>query len=68
MSRSAFDGIGDVDVLAFLAATALAKFCFSGRKLFIVLLVGIQILPLVGLIVPLDVVLSRSRWWARRAV
>ncbi len=46
-------------VLAFLAAVALAKFRFSGRKLFIVLLIGIQMLPQVGLIIPLYVVLAR---------
>jgi N,N'-diacetylchitobiose transport system permease protein len=46
-------------VLAFLAAVALAKFRFSGRKLFIVLLIGIQMLPQTGLIIPLYVVLSR---------
>ena len=32
-------------VLAFLAAVALAKFRFTGRRLFIVLLIGIQMLP-----------------------
>jgi N,N'-diacetylchitobiose transport system permease protein len=45
--------------LAFLAAVALAKFRFSGRKLFIVALIGIQMLPQTGLIIPLYVVLSR---------
>src|SRR4029077_13463920 len=46
-------------VLAFLAAIALAKFRFTGRKLFIVLMIGIQMLPSVGLIIPLYVVLAR---------
>ncbi len=46
-------------VLAFLAAVALAKFRFGGRKLFIVLLIGIQMLPQAGLIIPLYVVLAR---------
>jgi N,N'-diacetylchitobiose transport system permease protein len=46
-------------VLAFLAAVALAKFRFTGRKLFIVLMIGIQMLPQVGLIIPLYVVMSR---------
>jgi N,N'-diacetylchitobiose transport system permease protein len=46
-------------VLSFLAAVALAKFRFTGRKLFIVGLIGIQMLPQVGLIIPLYVVLSR---------
>jgi N,N'-diacetylchitobiose transport system permease protein len=46
-------------VLAFLAAIALAKFRFTGRKLFIVLMIGIQMLPQAGLIIPLYVVLAR---------
>ncbi len=45
--------------LAFLAAVALAKFRFTGRKAFIVLMIGIQMLPQAGLIIPLYVVLSR---------
>ena len=46
-------------VLAFLAAIALAKFRFTGRRLFIVLIIGIQMLPQAGLIIPLYVVLAR---------
>ncbi len=46
-------------VLAFLAAVALAKYRFRGRKLFIVLVIGIIMLPQVGLIIPLYVVLAR---------
>jgi N,N'-diacetylchitobiose transport system permease protein len=46
-------------VLAFLAAVALAKFRFTGRKAFIVLIIGIQMLPQAGLIIPLYVVLAR---------
>ena len=46
-------------VLAFLAAIALAKFRFTGRSLFIVLIIGIQMLPQAGLIIPLYVVLAR---------
>jgi N,N'-diacetylchitobiose transport system permease protein len=46
-------------VLAFLAAIALAKFRFTGRKIFIVLMIGIQMLPAAGLIVPLYIVLAR---------
>jgi N,N'-diacetylchitobiose transport system permease protein len=45
--------------LAFLAAIALAKYRFGGRKLFIVLMIGIQMLPQAGLIIPLYVVLAR---------
>ncbi|HEY2373058.1 MAG TPA: carbohydrate ABC transporter permease [Gaiellaceae bacterium] len=46
-------------VLAFLAAVALAKYRFTGRKLFILLIIGIQMLPGAGLIIPLYVVLAR---------
>ena len=46
-------------VLSFLAAIALAKYGFSGRKLCIVLVIGIQMLPQAGLIIPLYVVLAR---------
>jgi N,N'-diacetylchitobiose transport system permease protein len=46
-------------VLAFLAAIALAKYRFTGRKVFIVLMIGILMLPQVGLIIPLYVVLAR---------
>ena len=46
-------------VLAFLAAVALARYRFSGRKLFVVLVIGIQMLPQTGLIIPLYVVLAR---------
>jgi N,N'-diacetylchitobiose transport system permease protein len=46
-------------VLAFLAAVALAKYRFTGVKLFIVLMIGIQMLPQAGLIIPLYVVLAR---------
>jgi N,N'-diacetylchitobiose transport system permease protein len=46
-------------ILAFLAAVALAKYRFTGRKLFIFLIIGIQMLPGAGLIIPLYVVLAR---------
>jgi N,N'-diacetylchitobiose transport system permease protein len=46
-------------VLALFAAVALAKYRFSGRKLFIVLMIGIQMLPQAGLVIPLYVVLAR---------
>jgi N,N'-diacetylchitobiose transport system permease protein len=46
-------------VVAFLAAVALAKFGFSGRSAFVVLMIGIQMLPPTGLIIPLYVVLAR---------
>ena len=46
-------------LLAFFAAVSLAKYRFSGRKLFIVLVIGIQMLPQAGLVIPLYVVLGR---------
>jgi N,N'-diacetylchitobiose transport system permease protein len=45
-------------VIAFLAAVALEKYRFTGRKTFLVLLIGIQMLPGIGLIIPLYVVLA----------
>jgi len=46
-------------VLAFLAALALAKFRFYGRKPFIVLILGVQMVPLAALIIPLYIMMSR---------
>ncbi len=46
-------------VVAFLAAIALARYRFSGRFLFVLLVIGIQMLPQAGLIIPLYVVLAR---------
>jgi len=45
--------------LAFLAALALAKFHFYGRKAFIVLIIGVQMVPLNALVIPLYILLSR---------
>jgi N,N'-diacetylchitobiose transport system permease protein len=45
--------------VSFFAAIALAKYRFSGRKVFIVLVIGIQMLPPAGLIIPLYVVLAK---------
>jgi N,N'-diacetylchitobiose transport system permease protein len=47
-------------VLAFLAALALAKFRFYGRGAFIVLILGVQMVPLNALIIPLYIQLSRA--------
>jgi N,N'-diacetylchitobiose transport system permease protein len=47
-------------VLAFLAALALAKFRFYGRKAFIVAIIGVQMIPLNGLIIPLYILLARA--------
>jgi N,N'-diacetylchitobiose transport system permease protein len=46
-------------VVGFLAALALAKFRFYGRSAFIVLILGVQMLPLNALIIPLYIQLSR---------
>jgi N,N'-diacetylchitobiose transport system permease protein len=46
-------------VLAFLAALALAKFHFYGRAAFIVLIIGVQMVPLNALVIPLYIMLAR---------
>jgi N,N'-diacetylchitobiose transport system permease protein len=46
-------------VLALLASLALAKFHFYGRKAFIVLILGVQMVPLAALIIPLYILMSR---------
>jgi N,N'-diacetylchitobiose transport system permease protein len=46
-------------VLAFLAAVALAKFHFTGRQSFIIMMITIQMLPANALIIPLYVVLAK---------
>jgi len=55
--------VGGVVVLAmvvgFLAAVALAKYRFTGNALFVVLVIGILMLPQVGLVIPLYVVLAK---------
>ena len=45
-------------VVGFLAALALAKFRFHGRAAFIVLILGVQMVPLNALIIPLYIQLS----------
>jgi N,N'-diacetylchitobiose transport system permease protein len=47
-------------VLAFLAALAVAKFRFYGRRAFIVLIIGVQMIPLNALIIPIYLVLSKA--------
>jgi N,N'-diacetylchitobiose transport system permease protein len=47
-------------VLAFLAAFALAKFRFYGRRAFIVLIIVVQMIPLNALIIPIYLVLSKA--------
>src|ERR671911_6280 len=47
-------------VVGFLAALALAKFRFYGRGALIVLILGVQMVPLNALIIPLYIQLSRA--------
>jgi N,N'-diacetylchitobiose transport system permease protein len=51
-------GVGIAMVLAFLAAVALAKYRFRGRKLFVLVIIGVQMIPGIGLIIPLYVLLA----------
>jgi N,N'-diacetylchitobiose transport system permease protein len=51
-------GVGIAMVLAFLAAVALAKYHFHGRRLFVLLIIGVQMIPGIGLIIPLYVMLA----------
>jgi N,N'-diacetylchitobiose transport system permease protein len=46
-------------VIAFLAAVALAKFRFFGRRAFLVTILAVQMVPLNGLIIPLYIMLAR---------
>jgi N,N'-diacetylchitobiose transport system permease protein len=46
-------------VLGVLAALALAKFRFYGRRAFIVVILGVQMVPLTALIIPLYILMSR---------
>lgn len=46
-------------VVAFLAAVAMARFKFYGRKAMLVLIVVVQMIPLVALIIPMYVLLAR---------
>jgi N,N'-diacetylchitobiose transport system permease protein len=45
--------------IAFFAALALSKFRFRGRKAAIILIIGVQMVPLNALIIPLYILLSR---------
>ncbi len=47
-------------VLAFLAALALARFRFFGRRGVIVMIIAVQMVPLNALIIPLYITLSRA--------
>jgi N,N'-diacetylchitobiose transport system permease protein len=47
-------------VIAFLASLALAKFNFYGRRAFIVVILGVLMLPQAALIIPLYILMSRA--------
>src|SRR5262249_41283937 len=47
-------------IVAFLAALALSRFRFYGRSAFIVLILGVLMLPLVALIIPLYITMSKA--------
>jgi N,N'-diacetylchitobiose transport system permease protein len=47
-------------IVAFLAALALSRFRFRGRSAFIVLIIGVQMVPLAALIIPLYITASRA--------
>jgi N,N'-diacetylchitobiose transport system permease protein len=47
-------------VIALLAALALARFRFYGRRAFIVLIIAVQMVPLNALIIPLYILMSRA--------
>ncbi|MGP8302043.1 carbohydrate ABC transporter permease [Streptomyces inhibens] len=54
-------GIGTVVVsllIGTLAAFALARFSFAGRKAFVLVILGVQMIPLAGLIIPVYLLLS----------
>ena len=48
------------ELLQSIAALALAKFKFYGRKGFIVIILGVQMVPLTALIIPLYILLSKA--------
>ena len=47
-------------IVAFLAALALSRFRFYGRSAFIVLILGVLMLPLVALIIPMYITMSKA--------
>ncbi|MEU7182231.1 MULTISPECIES: carbohydrate ABC transporter permease [Streptomyces] len=54
-------GVGTVLVsllIGTLAAFALARFSFAGRKAFVLVILGVQMIPLAGLIIPIYLLLS----------
>ena len=47
-------------VVGFLAALAIARFQFYGRRAFIVVIIGVQMIPATALIIPLYILLARA--------
>ena len=47
-------------VIGFLAALAIARFRFYGRRAFIIVIIGVQMLPTAALIIPLYILLARA--------
>ena len=47
-------------VIGFLAALAIARFSFYGRRAFIVVIIGVQMIPATALIIPLYILLARA--------
>lgn len=47
-------------VIGFLAALAIARFRFYGRRAFIAVIIGVQMIPSAALIIPLYVLLARA--------
>ena len=47
-------------VIGFLAALAIARFSFYGRRAFIGVIIGVQMIPATALIIPLYVLLARA--------
>ncbi|MFJ9411058.1 carbohydrate ABC transporter permease [Streptomyces sp. NPDC101393] len=63
VGASVFVGVGTVLVsliIGTLAAFALARLRFAGRKVFVLVILGIQMIPLAGLIIPLYLLLSEA--------
>ena len=47
-------------VIGFLAALAIARFRFYGRRAFIVVIIGVQMIPTAALVIPLYILLARA--------
>jgi N,N'-diacetylchitobiose transport system permease protein len=47
-------------VIGFLAALAIARFSFYGRRVFIALIIGVQMIPTAALIIPIYILFARS--------